>query len=121
VFGFKPVRDTLTDQSNVVTLIGAAPDTYYHYLMLGEGNNMELWEFPQRNPRVVPTWPTDLNRTGLAMTTFVVNDLKAIKARIKENRIKILGEGALPLPTAETQEAVFIRGVLGELIEIVGR
>ena len=121
VLGLKPTRDTFTDQANVVRLTGAPLDTYYHFSPLGEGNNTELWEFRQRNPKLVPNWPTDLTRTGLAMSTFLTNDLDVVKARIKATGIKTLGEGALPVPGMETQDAVFLRGPVNELIEVIGR
>jgi catechol 2,3-dioxygenase-like lactoylglutathione lyase family enzyme len=121
VLGLKPTRDTFSDQANIDTLIGAPQGTYYHFSPIGQGNHMELWEYRQRRARDTTTWPTNLDRTGLAMTTFLVNDLEEVKTGAKANGAALLGEGALPVPGVETQNAVFLRGAVGELIEVIGR
>ena len=121
ILGLKPTRDTFSNQENINTLIGAPANTYYHFGPVGEGNNMELWEHRQRPPRDTVIYPTDLTRTGLAMTTFLVNDLDAVRVRVKQSAVKPLGEGALPVPDIETQDAIFLRGPVGELIEVIGR
>ncbi len=121
LFGLKPTRDTYTGSEGVNTLIGAKKGSSFQYGMLGEHVTIEWWEYRDKAPSAKPALPTDLDRTGHAMTTLAVNDLADVRTRIKAAKAPILAEGALPTPEAETQDGLFLRGPLGELIEVVGR
>lgn len=67
-----------------------------------------------------PPFPTSLNRTGLAMTTPVVDDLAVVRENARRHALPILGDGALPTPEGERQ-GFYSRGAVGELLEIVQR
>jgi catechol 2,3-dioxygenase-like lactoylglutathione lyase family enzyme len=121
VFAIKPTRDTYTGQESVNTLIGAKKGSSFQFGMFGEGVTMEWWEYRDRAPTPTPAFPTDLDRTGYAMATMLVKDLGQIRARAKAAKVPILAEGALPTPEMPTQEGFFIRGPLGELIEVIGQ
>ena len=55
------------------------------------------------------------------MMTIIVDRLSEIRARAAANGIPILGEGAMPTPNAKSQDGIYIRGAVGELIEVIGR
>jgi catechol 2,3-dioxygenase-like lactoylglutathione lyase family enzyme len=105
---------------SVNLLTGAPPDAYFQF---GEMQDltMELWEFRQWEPTPTPPWPTNLDHTGLAMVTILVDNLGAVRARAVAAKVAILGEGGLPTPEGKSRDAFYIRGVLGELIEVIGR
>jgi hypothetical protein len=85
------------------------------------GMGLEWWELRQYRPVSPPPWPTSLDKTGLAMTTFLVDDIAAIRARVGESGFTILGEGALPTPEGEFRDGFYLRGTEGELYEVIGR
>jgi catechol 2,3-dioxygenase-like lactoylglutathione lyase family enzyme len=121
VFGLKPTKDQFLQQNTVNASIGAPMDTYYHFGGLGQGVGFEWWEYRALRPTPTPPFPTSLDRTGWAMITMVVDDLAAVRGRAKGAGIPILADGALPTLAAERQDGFYVRGALGELIEIVGR
>jgi catechol 2,3-dioxygenase-like lactoylglutathione lyase family enzyme len=121
VFGLKPSKVQFLQQEMVNQCIGAPKGTYYYFGSLGEGMGFEWWEYRSVKPEPTPPFPTSLDRTGWAMFTLVVNDLPGIKERAKKAGIPILGEGALPTPDALHQDGFYVRGVLGELVEVIGR
>jgi catechol 2,3-dioxygenase-like lactoylglutathione lyase family enzyme len=117
--GIMPTRDTFSEECT--PLIGAAPGSYFRFGMMGEPTMMEWWEYRHRPPESEPPYPTGMDRTGLAMTTMVVNDLEAVRERIAAMGVKPLVEHALPTPELESQPALVLRGGVGELVEIVQR
>ncbi len=110
--------DRLLAQETVDNAVGAPPGTYYRQIGLG-GN--ELWEYRQKHPKPAPPWPTALDRTGLAMVTYIVDDLAAVRGLLGRNGIEISGRGGFPTPENKTRDAIYIRGPVGELLEVVGR
>lgn len=121
VLGLKPTRDTYSGSEAVNELIGAKPGSNCQFGMLGQGVSMEWWEYHDRPNPATPPFPTSLDRTGHAMTTMMVNDLGEVRARAKAAGYRSLGEGALPTPWAPYQDGFYLRGGVGELIEIIGR
>jgi catechol 2,3-dioxygenase-like lactoylglutathione lyase family enzyme len=124
-FGLKFGGDAYVGQEtenfrSVNLLVGAPPDTYFQFGSFSD-LTMELWEYRQWQPTPNPPWPTSLDRTGLAMMTILVDELAAVKQRVTSAKIPILGEGALPTPEAKTRDGFYIRGAVGELIEVIGR
>jgi catechol 2,3-dioxygenase-like lactoylglutathione lyase family enzyme len=119
VFGLKPTRDTYTGAEAVNELIGAPEGYNCQFGFLG--GDMEWWEYRDRPPTATPPFPTDLDKTGLAMATMVVNDLAEIRARAKDAGYQTLGEGALPTPDVPYQDGFYLRGGVGELVEVIGR
>jgi catechol 2,3-dioxygenase-like lactoylglutathione lyase family enzyme len=119
--GLKPTKDQYAAQETLNSLIGAPPDTYYRFGNLGEEVTIEWWEYRQRKPAATPPFPTNLDRTGLAMSSILVDDLAPVRAMLKEAGINPIGEGALPTPEAESRDGIYLRGPVGELIEIIGR
>jgi catechol 2,3-dioxygenase-like lactoylglutathione lyase family enzyme len=64
-------------------------------------------------------YPTSLARKGLAMLTMQVKDYAKVKKMCADNRIRTVGEGALPLPGRTPTEGFYIRGAVGELLEVI--
>jgi catechol 2,3-dioxygenase-like lactoylglutathione lyase family enzyme len=110
--------ETLNYKS-VDLLAGAPADAYYGVIDLDLPN--EIWEWRQWDPQTAPTWPTSLDRTGLAVITVIVDNLAAARSRVQTNAIAIIGEGALPSIESKTRDGFYIRGAVGELIEVIGR
>lgn len=126
MFGVKPTGDEFIAQESINTMIGAPKGTYFHYSGMGgrgagQGLRMEWWEFRQWQPTGRPLWPTDLDKTGLAMTSILVENLAVVRDRARAAKIKILGEGALPTPGGKGRDGFYVRGSEGELIEVIGR
>jgi catechol 2,3-dioxygenase-like lactoylglutathione lyase family enzyme len=121
VFGIKPTKDQFLQQNTVNASIGAPIDTYYHFGGLGQGVGFEWWEYRALRPTLTPPFPTSLDRTGWAMFTMVVENLAEVRRRARNANIPILAEGALPTVGAERQDGFYVRGALGELIEVIGR
>jgi catechol 2,3-dioxygenase-like lactoylglutathione lyase family enzyme len=124
-FGLKSNTDRYVGEETLnyraVNLMdGAPPGTYKRTLGYSSLPN-EIWEFRQWDPALSPVWPTDLDRTGLAMITILVDSLGVALARCRAAGIAILGQGALPAPGVAVQDGFYIRGAVGELIEVVGR
>jgi catechol 2,3-dioxygenase-like lactoylglutathione lyase family enzyme len=120
-FGLKVTKDGYSGQDNICRLIGAPLGTYYRLGGVGDGSNIEWNEYRQWNPADTTIYPTDLDRTGAAMVTMLVDDLAQVRSMVTEAGIKILGEGALPTPGAKYQDGLYVRGAVGELIEVIGR
>jgi catechol 2,3-dioxygenase-like lactoylglutathione lyase family enzyme len=119
-FGMKPTKDQYAFEDTLNTLIGASPDTYFRFGSMGDGGGIEWWEFRQAPPpgRV---FATRLDRTGFALSTLLVDDLAAVRTRLAAASISILSQGALPLPEGFASPSLFVRGAVGELIEVIGR
>jgi hypothetical protein len=102
---------------NVAT--GAPLGAYFRYGRLGDGMGVEWREFRGAQPSPEPPFPAGLDRTGLAMMTVGVRDLALVRANASAAGAPVLGEGALPRPGALRDKGFHLRGVLGELIEVV--
>lgn len=119
-FGLKSTRDTAADQEGLNTLTGLPPGSYFRFGVMGEETGIEVWEFRHLQPPGT-VYPLALDRTGFAMMTLIVDDLERVRANIRANGIEAIGSGALPTLTAEHQDGLYLRGAVGELIEVIGR
>jgi catechol 2,3-dioxygenase-like lactoylglutathione lyase family enzyme len=120
-FGLKVTKDAYSAQDNINKLSGLPEGTYYRFGGVGDGANIEWTEFRQWNPAEITVYPTDLDRTGAAMITMLVDDLPRVRKMVADAGIKVLGEGALPTPGAKYQDGLYVRGAVGELIEVIAR
>ncbi len=114
--GLKRTSQMDSFQKNCNQLIGAPDDAYYLWGNIGSGVSIEVWEYKAASGTL---YPTALDRTGLAMLTMRVNDLAKCRAMCKAAGIVAIGEGALPLPGVATRAGFYLRGAVGELIEVV--
>ncbi len=128
VFGLTPTKDQYSyhphkdyDIENINTLLAAPPGTYYRFGGLGDGMGIEWYEVRQWEPTAVPPYPTDLDRTGLAMATVIVDNLATVRANLQAAKISTIGEGALPMADGKARDGLYIRGAVGELIEVIDR
>jgi catechol 2,3-dioxygenase-like lactoylglutathione lyase family enzyme len=121
LFGLQPTKVQFLQQDLVNACIGAPPGTYYHFGGLGQGAGFEWWEYRAYRPEPTPPFPLSLGKTGWGMITMVTDDLAAVKARTQKANIPILAEGSLPTPGAKHQDGFYVRGAVGELIEVLGR
>lgn len=122
VFGLMPDRDaTVWGQPSFNRLMGSTPDRPMMFGGMGDGFNMEVWEWRHIDPASVRVFPTSLDRLGFAAVTVLVDDLDEVRRRVKTARIPVLGEGALPTLDREFQPGIYVRGAVGELIEVIGR
>jgi catechol 2,3-dioxygenase-like lactoylglutathione lyase family enzyme len=122
VFGFTNQMDRAIEKEPINTLCGLPPKTYFLHSMPGKDMRMEVWDFYQFGPPpAVPPHPTQLDKTGVAMVTMLVDNLAAVRKRVDMAGIPVLGEGALPTPGQPYRDGFYIRGAVGELLEIVGR
>jgi catechol 2,3-dioxygenase-like lactoylglutathione lyase family enzyme len=106
--------DSYSKNSNL--MIGAPADFYYLWGNIGSGVSIEVWEVKAKTGMM---YPTSLDRTGLAMVTMRVNDLAKCRAMCQAAGIRMMGQGALPLPGKPHQDGFVIRGAVGELVEVV--
>jgi catechol 2,3-dioxygenase-like lactoylglutathione lyase family enzyme len=119
-FGLKSTRDTAAEQDGLNILTGLPPGSYFRFGVMGEETGIEIWEFRHiRPPGTV--YSLSLDRTGFAMMTLIVDDLDRVRANIQANGIEPIGEGALPTLTADYQDGLYLRGAVGDLIEVIGR
>ncbi len=103
-------------QDNANELIGAPDGTYFLWGNVGHRVSIEIWEVAASQGR---RYPTSLARTGLAMATLQVNDLAACRELCSANGVVTLGKGALPLSEQIGGDGFYLRGAVGELLEIV--
>ncbi len=116
IFGLKPTSDIVCQQESTNELIGAPPDTYFRWGGLGQGVSIE-WD-AYRKPSGT-TYPTYLDRTGLAMFTLRVNDIAKVRGACRAAGVELAGEGALPTPDSARPDGFYLRGAVGELIEVI--
>ena len=115
--GLKRTSQMECFQKNASELVGASPDSYFLWGNVGSGVSIEVWEVKADKG---VTYPTALDRTGLAMLTIRVNDLAKCRAMCATAGIIPVGEGALPLVARTSPGGFTLRGAAGELIEVVG-
>lgn len=116
-FGLKRTSQMECFQQNANELVGAPPDSYFLWGNVGSGVSIEVWEVKSATGT---TYPTALDRTGLAMLTIRVNNLAKCRAMCAAAGIVPVGEGALPLVGRAAPGGFTLRGAAGELIEVVG-
>jgi catechol 2,3-dioxygenase-like lactoylglutathione lyase family enzyme len=119
-FGLKSITEGYAGRESINRLCDLPRGTQFQYGFMA-GMCMEWWELRQFRPMPAPAWPTSLDKTGFAMTTFLVDDLAAIRDRVQANGYALLGQGALPTPDGNDREGFYVRGVEGELYEVIGR
>ena len=115
-FGLKRTSQMECYQDNVNEMIGAPKGSYFLWGSVGSGVAIEVWEFKAEEGEV---YPCRLDKTGLAMLTFQVNDLNKCRNMCLDAGIKLVGEGALPNPKNERPNGFVIQGAVGELYEVV--
>jgi hypothetical protein len=125
LIGAQSVGDIHVMQDTMNTLIGAPMGTYFWTGALGGdpsgGLGVQWWEYRQWKPATEPMWPTSLAKTGLAMTTLKVDNLQAVRVHMREHNLTPLAEGVLPSAIGQVEQAIYLRGMEGELIEVVAR
>ncbi len=114
--GLKRTSQMEANENNNNDLIGAPRGSYYLWGNVGSGVSIEIWQF---NAKTGTMYPTSMDRTGLAMVTMRVNDLAKCRAMCQAAGVRMMGQGALPLPGKPRQDGFVIRGAVGELIEVV--
>ena len=114
--GLKRPGQGLMHQKNCNQLIGASDDSAFLWGAVGFRVSIEVWEFRAASGTL---YPTALDRTGLAMLTIRVNNIAKCREMCKAAGIKPVGEGALPLPGPSHRDGFYLRGAVGELIEVV--
>ncbi|MFO1426367.1 MAG: VOC family protein [Steroidobacteraceae bacterium] len=114
--GLKRTSQMDSYQKNCNQLIGAPDDAYYLWGNVGSGVSIEVWEYKAASGTL---YPTSLDRTGLAMLTIRVNDLGKCRAMCAAAGIRPVGEGVLPVPGEPQRAGFYLRGAVGELIEVV--
>jgi catechol 2,3-dioxygenase-like lactoylglutathione lyase family enzyme len=114
------VGEDVLNYRAVNTALGAPQGTSFRFGEIGSEPVIEWREYVNLRPPAKPPYPTSLERTGLAMTTLVVDDSAAARRRVEIAGVAVCGSGALPAPMA-VDPGFFVRGAEGELIEVVGR
>jgi hypothetical protein len=115
-FGLKRTSQMECYQDNVNEMIGAPNGSYFLWGSIGSGVALEVWEFKAKSGKV---YPCRLDKTGLAMLTFRVNNLSKCRAMCLSSGIRIVGEGALPNPETQRPDGFTVQGAVGELYEVV--
>jgi hypothetical protein len=115
-FGLKRTSQMECYQENVDELTGAPKGTYFLWGNVGSGLGIEVWEMKAPSGTILPC---SLDKTGLAMLTLKVNDLRKCRAMCAEAGIEPVGEGAMPNLQNERPEGFTLRGAVGELFEVV--
>jgi hypothetical protein len=101
-------------QNNNNDLVGVPRGSFHTWAQVaGLG---EVWQYWAAKGTC---YPTSLDRKGYAMVTMQVKDFDGVKKLCAQNRIKIIGQGALPLPSRKPTQGFYIRGAVGELIEVI--
>jgi hypothetical protein len=101
-------------QHNNNDLVGVPRGSFHTWAQVaGLG---EVWQYWAEKGTC---YPTSLDRKGYAMVTMQVKDYAKVKKMCADNRIKIIGEGALPLPGRAPTEGFYLRGAVGELLEVI--
>lgn len=120
ILGVAPTVDEVCEQETVNEIIGAPKGTRFQMIMVGpeagKTIGVEIEEYYHQDAR---RYPTDLNRTGLAMITIGVDDLGPVRDAVRRAGMTPTGEGAFPLPGNRNPEGFILRGIEGELVEVV--
>ncbi len=114
--GMRRSTQLVCQSRNCNELIGAPREANYLWGNVGTGVNIEVWEFRVAEATM---YPCALDKTGLAMFTVRVNDLDKARAMCKSAGIRPVGEGALPIIGNRRPEGFTLRGMVGELIEVI--
>ena len=101
-------------QNNNNDLVGVPRGSFHTWAQVAALG--EVWQYWAAKGTC---YPTSLDRKGYAMVTMQVKEFDKAKKMCADNRIKIVGEGALPLPGRKPTQGFYVRGAVGELIEVI--
>ncbi|MCB2107459.1 MAG: hypothetical protein KDE14_07150 [Rhodobacteraceae bacterium] len=113
-FGMRQTTMITSYQNNNNDLVGVPRGSYHTWAQVaGLG---EVWQYWAAKGTC---YPTSLDRKGLAMVTLQVPEYDKAKKMCEAAGIKYMGEGALPLPGRTPTEGFYLRGAVGELLEVI--
>ena len=93
--------------------------TQVKILRLGEGENATQWKLMSFGDKAKPAKDEFIhNRTGMRYITILVKDLTPILQRIKDRKIKLLGE--TPVALGRDSHFALIQDPDGTFIELIG-
>ena len=81
-----------------------------------DANQWKLMSFKKEGSHPMPTYIHD--DTGMQYITIMVNSLEPFLKRIKEHKVKLLGD--TPIPLGETDHFVLVQDPDGTIIELIG-
>jgi catechol 2,3-dioxygenase-like lactoylglutathione lyase family enzyme len=81
-----------------------------------EANQWKLMSFKKEGSHPMPTYIHD--DTGMQYITIMVNSLEPFLERIKEHKVKLMGD--TPIPLGETDNFVLVQDPDGTIIELIG-
>lgn len=113
-FGMRQTTLIGSYQHNNNDLVGVPRGSFHTWAQVaGLG---EVWQYWAEKGTC---YPTSLDRKGYAMFTLAIKDFDGIRKRHADNKIRSIGDGALPLPGRKPTQGFYVRGVVGELIEVI--
>ncbi len=112
--GLRQTTSITSYQHNNNDLVGVPRGSFHTWAQVaGLG---EVWQYWAAKGTC---YPTSLDRKGYAMVTMQVKEFDKVKKLCADNRVKVIGQGALPLPGRKPTQGFYIRGAVGELIEVI--
>ena len=88
-------------------------------MRLGEGENATQWKLMSFGDKAKPLQNEFIHsHTGMRYVTIMVKDLTPVLARIKERKIKLLGE--TPVPLGASSHFILIQDPDGTFVELIG-
>ena len=81
-----------------------------------DANQWKLMSFKKEGSHPMPKYIHD--DTGMQYITIMVNSLEPILKRIKEHKVKLMGD--TPIPLGETDHFVLVQDPDGTVIELIG-
>lgn len=88
-------------------------------MRLGEGENATQWKLMSFGDKAKPLQNDFIHsHTGMRYITLLVKDLTPVLARIKDRKIKLLGE--TPVPLAASSHFILIQDPDGTFVELIG-
>ena len=81
-----------------------------------DANQWKLMSFKKEGSHPMPTYIHD--DTGMQYITIMVSSLEPFLKRIKEHKVKLMGD--TPIPLGETDHFVLVQDPDGTIIELIG-
>jgi catechol 2,3-dioxygenase-like lactoylglutathione lyase family enzyme len=81
-----------------------------------DANQWKLMSFKKEGSHPISTYIHD--DTGMQYITIMVNSLEPFLKRIKEHKVKLMGD--TPIPVGETDHFVLVQDPDGTIIELIG-
>jgi catechol 2,3-dioxygenase-like lactoylglutathione lyase family enzyme len=81
-----------------------------------DANQWKLMSFKKEGSHPMPKYIHD--DTGMQYITIMVNSLEPFLKRIKEHKVKLLGD--TPIPLGETDHFVLVQDPDGTIVELIG-